>query len=697
MISIKKILTQLAVFFPLSAVAVSQTQVPDSTFSVELEAVTVKASPIIRKTDRDVYLPSAKDKERSIGGLSLLDNMQLPGVGVNTYLKTVSVNGETPEFRINNRRTTIEKVMSLDASTIARVEIINNPGVRYGDVPAVINIVVKNPETGGYAMLSGEQGLTKMNFGNYNGTLNINHGSSQFEINGYSNMRNNVESTRKYHESFLMPGQDRIYRTLTDTLGNSEFYWGNINLAYSYSRTDRTNFYVSIGGGRNKDSNYYEGRIDMDDKLTTYNDKSSNLQNSPKLHVYLDQNIGRKQTLVFDIDATMGFGRNSRENNEISTPDHNPVLSIDNKIRNRSTGLSAEAIYIKEWSESRLTTGVNYKMSRNREEYLSGGSGVYHQRTNREAFFAEYMHKIGNVSLTGGIRGEFWSNVYVENAKTVRDFLVTPDFSMTWSLKGGSMLRLNYSSYTTSPSLTETSEVMQTVDAYQVQVGNPNLKPYQTYNIGLTYAFNSPRFSGNIYARWIRIPNAIMEYSDYTPAGLICNSWLNAVGGTRYEIGLSPRIVIIPNFLTINGMVGYYHFRNHGPNYRLIENSLGTEVTAQFTYRDFTLSAYIKQNCRNLWGQTVVRFENFHLLNLSYHYRHFNFSASVLNPIGRYHGEAREKRSEIAWSKVEHHYTCEGAVVLGLSYSIDWGRKKGGVNRRTYNSADIEQVKAAGK
>lgn len=687
----------LAILIPISALAVSQPPVPDSISSVELEGVTVKATPIIRKTDRDVYLPSAKAKERSNGGLSLLDNMQLPGVGINNYLKSVTVNGETPELRINNRRTTVEKVMTLDASTIARVEILNNPGVRYGNVPAVINIIVKNPETGGYAMLSGEQGLTRMNFGNYNGALNINHGYSQFEVNGYSNMRKNVESSRKYFESFLLPGRERLYRTLTDTLGRTQFYWGNINLAYSYSRPERTNFYVSLGGGRNFETNYYEGRLDTDSKLTTYNDKSFTSQNVPKLHIYIDQNIGRKQTLVFDVDATMGFGRNSRENNEFTHPVQNPVLSINNRIRNRSTGLSAEAMYIKEWSASRFSAGLIYKMSRNREEYMTAGSGVYHQRTDREAFFAEYMHKIGKVSLTGGVRGEIWSNDYVENSKTVRDFLVTPDFSMTWSLKGGSMLRLNYSSYTTSPSLTETSEVMQTVDAYQVQVGNPNLKPYQTYNIGLAYAFNSPRFSGNVYAKWMRIPNAIMEYSDYTSDGLILNSWLNAVGGTRYEIGISPRIVIIPNFLTINGSVGYYHFRNHGPNYRLIENSLGADVSAQFTYRDLTLSAYVHKSCKNLWGQTVVRFENINMFSLRYHYRHFNFSATVLNPIGSYRGEAKEKRSELAWSKVENHYTCEGSIVLGVSYSIDWGRKKSGVNRRTTTSAEIEQVKAAGK
>ncbi len=138
MITKKLIPSLFAILLPLSAPAMGQPPVPDS-LSVELEEVTVKASPVIRKADRDVYMPSAVTKEKSAGGLSLLNNMQLPGVGINDYKKTISVNGVTPELRINNRRTTIDKVMALDASNISRVELITNPGARYGNAPAVIN------------------------------------------------------------------------------------------------------------------------------------------------------------------------------------------------------------------------------------------------------------------------------------------------------------------------------------------------------------------------------------------------------------------------------------------------------------------------------------------------------------------------------------------------------------------------------
>ena len=57
--------------------------------SVELNEVTVKATPIIRKADRDLYVPSEDTKKRSSDGLDLLNNMQIPTLTVNTVMNTI--------------------------------------------------------------------------------------------------------------------------------------------------------------------------------------------------------------------------------------------------------------------------------------------------------------------------------------------------------------------------------------------------------------------------------------------------------------------------------------------------------------------------------------------------------------------------------------------------------------------------------
>lgn len=552
----------MAVFAMLPSAA--QPPVPDS-LSVNLDEVTVKATPVIRKYDRDVYLPSSKTKEQSSGGLSLLTNMQLPGVGINDYMKQISVNGETPELRINNRRATIENVMSLNSEWVSKVEIIHNPGVRYGNVPVVINIIVKNPETGGYVRFNGEQALHRYTFSNYDGTVSLNHGPSQFQLDGYISLRKNVDTYRNYYERFLNPAGDITSRIMTDTLGRGEVMWNNVIASYSYSRPDKINIYASLKSGRDLMDQYYEGRIESSGRNLVYDDRSISALTTPGAHFYLDYNLGRKQTLIFDIDGGLGLGHSQRTNGEQLLPHHEPVISINNNITNRSGGFSAEAIYVKEWDASSFTAGSRYRMSRNREKHHNESNSTRHQRTDRTSFFAEYMRKFGSVTLTGGLNGEFWSNNYVEDGRSVNDFMLTPGFSLAWNINQTSSLRLNYSAYSTLPSLTETSDVVQTIDAFQIQKGNPDLKPYTTYDIVLRYSFSIPRLSGSIYGSWSRLPGAIMEYSSFDSDGKIVNSWENAVGATRYRAGVSPRITIVPNFLTINGTVEFRHFRNHVP------------------------------------------------------------------------------------------------------------------------------------
>ena len=56
-------------------------EIPDSILddrTVQLAEVTVSATPVIHKVDRDLYIPSNDTKSRSNDALDLLQNMQLP-------------------------------------------------------------------------------------------------------------------------------------------------------------------------------------------------------------------------------------------------------------------------------------------------------------------------------------------------------------------------------------------------------------------------------------------------------------------------------------------------------------------------------------------------------------------------------------------------------------------------------------------
>lgn len=103
------------------------------------------------------------------------------------------------------------------------------------------------------------------------------------------------------------------------------------------------------------------------------------------------------------------------------------------------------------------------------------------------------------------------------------------------------------------------------------------------------------------------------------------------------------------------------------------------------------------KSAKNLYGQTITRYEDFNAIDVSYRYRHFTFKAKLLHPIGRYRGQENEKQSKIAWSKNGLYADIERTVTLGVSFDLNPGRKKDMVNRRANATTELDRVNAASK
>ena len=112
--------------------------------SIQLSEVTVKAVPVIRKADRDLYIPSDEVKKISSDGLDILSKMQIPTILVDPILNKISRAGDNVELRINGRKVDVNQIRTLAPETIVRIEFHENPGLRYGSAPAVLDYIVKN-------------------------------------------------------------------------------------------------------------------------------------------------------------------------------------------------------------------------------------------------------------------------------------------------------------------------------------------------------------------------------------------------------------------------------------------------------------------------------------------------------------------------------------------------------------------------
>lgn len=137
--------------------------------NIVLEGVTVTASPVIKKTDRQIILPTEMQTKAASNGISLLRNLQLSRILVNPIDNTITVpGGDNVQLRINGVEVTQAEITAIRPADVIRIEYIDNPGTRYGNAGAVLNYIVKRRESGGSISADLTNGASKQGFGEYN-------------------------------------------------------------------------------------------------------------------------------------------------------------------------------------------------------------------------------------------------------------------------------------------------------------------------------------------------------------------------------------------------------------------------------------------------------------------------------------------------------------------------------------------------
>ncbi len=692
---------------PLSAMAEDvvygeiSSELPDSVLNekaVNLDEVTVNATPVIRKADRDLFVISDELKKKSSDGLDLLKQVQIPSLTVNTVLEKVEKMGESVQLRINGRKVNINQIKALQPETIVRVEYHDNPGLRYKDAVAVLDFIVKNPNSGGVFYTNALQSITK-GFGNHSLGLNLNYGYSQWEIEYSGNERLDFPMYREYSEKFNFSDGTKIIRKETPIGGSIDGYQARPRIGYSYVVPEKINFYTGISYNQDvKTSVEFNGLMSssIEARNVVVRDYSSNPGKSPNLNLYLDKNIGRGQTIILDVNAGLYFGesiRNYRERYEDATE---KLVYIDTRIKDRNFALTIEGDYVKEWKTSKLTTGVVYTGNWNRTTYLSQDGLQYNQRQDKIYFFGEWVKRINKFSLTVGMGGQYNNVLTKETNQRAEEFLLRPRLFLSYNINDKSVVRFNFNSYTTTPSLSQTSSVRQEVDGIQMQEGNPQLRPYNYYKFSFSYHYTHPRVQGSIQAYLTRGPHAIMDYR-YIDGNNIVQSWSNNSGYTQWGISVSPRVVVLPDWVTLSGTIDFHRDYSRGVGYRHIFNGLSGNADINISHWGFSLQGQIFVGRATLWGEEITRGEKGNLIALSYRWNRFTFATGMLMPFGKYSNGTELRNRYVKIDRIGRTTALERMPFIQLSWNIDWGRKSQGLNKRINNSSGVQQSTSAGK
>lgn len=674
----------------------AQSEAQDTIAAQELQEVVIQAPKVIRKADMDVYHPSQSAVAASKDGMQLLNNLMIPSLSVNDALGTVSAAGESVQVRINGREANIDQVRALLPETIKRVEWMDNPGLRYGGANYVLNFIVSNPTLGGSFQGMARPALNQA-WGFYMADAKFNSGRSQWEVYASCKLTENLKIYRDYTETFTYPDGSSITRNETPRGGRLDNSLPYYLASYSYVKPDTTVFVAQFTNQQHLgNKTEYNGLLSLsdgsDDILLTerFGDKG----NYPSLSLYLQQNLAHKQMLVIDANASMYIGRSWSDYLESLPNATGYITDIHTNIKDRNQAYGVEANYIKNWNKSRLTAGISYKANRNRSQYENLGGEIFHQRQDKVYFFAEYFQRLGKWTATAGIGAQYTDFYFKESARGNHSWSARPQATVTYSINQNHNLRLNFTSWQSAPSLSETNPVPQQLDGFQWRIGNQDLKTANSYMLTFRYGFNLPRVNGSFGVRAFTSPNAITPLLQWDDNRLV-TTYENSNGLQNLSIFLYPQIEILPGWLIVSGGVQYRMERMRGTGYKLHNNAWSGNVDLQVTHWGFILSGQYIRAQHNLWGEKISWGENVSMIDLAYNWKDWQFSAGMIMPFGRYD---QGSKSLSQWNTNEQHMRLDMRMpYISIRYNVQWGRQKRGVNKLVNADAKTDASTAGGR
>lgn len=677
----------------------AQSEVPDTTKVAELDEIVVQAPKVIHKADMDVLYPSVSAVENSKNGLQLLSNLMIPMLNVSDALGTIRAAGESVQVRINGRESTIDQVRALLPETIKRVEWIDNPGLRYGGASYVLNFIVTNPTVGG-SLQTQIQPSVNVKWGSYWADAKFNHGLSQWSVGANVKVTEDVKGFREYTETFTYPDGRTLTRDETPVGGKINNTFGSLHAGYSYIKPDKTVFMAELTDDATfTDRVAYDGRMALSDGSPDLllSDVHGDTGHTPSLSVYLQHNLPHNQMLVGSAKGSLYFGHSFSDYVERMAEagiTSTPVTDIRTDIHDRNQAYAIETDYMKHWANARFTAGISYTANRNRSEYDNLDGSIFHQRQDKVYFFAEYFRRFGRWTATAGMGLQYTDFLFCESKRGNNSWNPRPQATVTYSINRNHNLRLNFTSWQSTPTLAETNTVPQQIDAFQWRVGNQDLKTANSYMLTLQYNFMLPRVYAMFGVRAFSSPNAITPYIFWQEDKLI-TSYENSHGLRNVSLFLAPQIEIIPDWLMAGGYLQWRAERMQGTGYRLHNSAWSGHVDVRLSHWGFTLSGQYICAQRDLWGEQISWGEDINVVHLSYNWKAWEFGAGVIMPFGRYD---QGSKSLCKWNRNEKHTRLDMRVgFLSLSYNLQWGRQKRGADRLINPDATTDRSTAGGR
>ncbi|WP_321518345.1 TonB-dependent receptor [uncultured Bacteroides sp.] len=653
--------------------------------AVALNEVVVTAANVINEADRKILLPSSRQMRASTNGFNLLQQLNLKRIQVDVLRNTISASGGGEvQLRINGVKSSIQEVMSLRPEDILRIEHHEDPGLRYGGAEAVIDYITRRRDSGGFIALD----LTDsphIPFGDNNLTAKFNYKKSEFGVFYYGGYRAMDHMWRENSETFNFADGKSLTRLEDGTPDKWAKNWHYMQMNYNYQEADKWFFNATLRGNINADPKMnfksYLYPTNNPSKGVNMTDRSSSWEHIPSLDLYFQRNLKNQQSLILNVVGTYIDSNSERYYKEMQGTE--TLTDLTTIVNGNKYSVISEGIYEKGFKAGRFSTGIKHTQSFTNNEYTGSSLSKTEMKQSETYAYTEFQGKIKKFNYSLGIGGS--RSWFSQGGVGYQSYTFRPTASLKYNFNDNSFLRYRGNIYSSAPSLSDLSNVEQSIDSLQIRRGNSNLKPVMTYTNSLNYDIKKGIFSGSLFlGHWYRnkpiMEETRVENNKFIRTNDNQQSWQKL--NSEAELSVNP----FKDHFIVKAVTGFSYFDSKGNNYHHTYSNMYYRGEASAYYKQWSAFFQIQGHKNNFFGETLEIGENYHLFGVMYKHKQLSVGAMMINPFVDNWKAGSENMNANAPSK-NWVYIKESSRLLSfkVSYSFNFGRKYESAQKRLNN------------
>ena len=645
--------------------------------NITLGEVTVKAAKVVNKSDGMIIYPTDAQKQASNNGYSILEKLTLANLRIDNINHTVTAidNRGGVQLRVNGIVAGKQEMLALNPKDIAKINFINNPGVRYGDgIAYVIDIVTRRAESGYTVGTDLTTALTTLQgdgmvYGKWN--KGRSEWSLTYDVNGYKSKGSKSSQLAEYT---LTDGSIyTIERNDVESLRKSIAH--DAKLTYNWADTTATVFQASLSGAFNDAPDDYNIK-EIADGARRYRATSRDADKSysPVLDIYFFRQITPRQSVTANAVGTYISTQTSNYYDE-----GNPYrYDVDGK----TASLLAEIIYENRLKPFTLSAGGNYSYKHINNDYSGDASSLTKTSNNRLYAFAEIKGTMRKLRYTLGAGASYIH--YTQNGHRYNFWTFHPKVSLTYDINNSMQLSYTCQMQDKVSRIAMTSDVMVRTNSMEWTAGNPDLKPSHDMDHRLQFSYNTSRLQTFVEGYYKQCLKPNMAHYERTADNQFIYTQKNQKEIDVLNVMAYAGYWILPEKLQVAANGGVSRCFNFGNDYTHCYTSWFYACSITAYLGNFTLQGYADNGNRFLEGESKGYNAAYSVLKASYTWRNWQFSLSWANPLNNnYKAYENELLNRNLYKHTVGYSKGNGnQVSLNVSWRLSRGSKHNSAEKR---------------